>query len=354
MAVCDVLIVGGGLAGTSLAWHLVWAGQDVRIVDRGEPRSSSRVAAGLVTPITGKRLAKTPHLDVLHPFAVDFYDRVAAAVGRPVYHHRGTVRLFTDDAEQHRYAERADTEFAGWARTPTPRLSADEFEQPFGGFEMPKAGQLLVRDYLNTSAKYFGPRYCQTVVSAEDCVPTADGVRVESLGLVSQYVVFCEGFLGTVNPWFPHVVFNAAKGAILTVRVPLLGENRVVNRGGFWMIPEATGIVRCGATYDRQRLDSATTGEDRDELTTRLAEVLRLPFSVVDHQAAVRPIISNRRPTMLFSDRCPRIGFFNGLSSKGALFAPWYAAGFAEAIVAGRGIDSKWSLGAESLPAEGG
>ena len=56
-AAVEFLIVGQGLAGTALAWELIWRGRDVLVVDAGEAVTSSKIAAGLVTPITGQRLA---------------------------------------------------------------------------------------------------------------------------------------------------------------------------------------------------------------------------------------------------------------------------------------------------------
>ena len=53
----DVIIVGQGLAGTTLAWHLREAGQRVLVIDACEPVTSSKIAAGLITPITGQRVS---------------------------------------------------------------------------------------------------------------------------------------------------------------------------------------------------------------------------------------------------------------------------------------------------------
>src|ERR1700754_85545 len=68
----DFVIVGQGLAGTALAWHLRWRRFRVLVLDRRDAVTSSRVAAGLLTPITGKRLALTWRFADLWPEAVAF------------------------------------------------------------------------------------------------------------------------------------------------------------------------------------------------------------------------------------------------------------------------------------------
>jgi len=56
MTTCDVLIVGGGPAGSSCAWRLAKAGLDVLVLDRARfPRD--KVCAGWVTP-AGPRARK--------------------------------------------------------------------------------------------------------------------------------------------------------------------------------------------------------------------------------------------------------------------------------------------------------
>ncbi|MFY7875920.1 MAG: FAD-dependent oxidoreductase, partial [Pirellula sp.] len=50
-------MVGGGLAGCAVAWQAHFRGLKVLLIDRQDPDSSSRVAAGLVTSITGTRAA---------------------------------------------------------------------------------------------------------------------------------------------------------------------------------------------------------------------------------------------------------------------------------------------------------
>jgi glycine/D-amino acid oxidase-like deaminating enzyme len=54
----DYLIVGQGLAGTSLAWHLKESGKKILIVGDSSLPSSSKVAAGIFNPLTGKNWSK--------------------------------------------------------------------------------------------------------------------------------------------------------------------------------------------------------------------------------------------------------------------------------------------------------
>ncbi|MDP1589651.1 MAG: FAD-dependent oxidoreductase, partial [Prosthecobacter sp.] len=68
-----ILIIGQGLAGTALAWRLWERGVPFLIVDRDEAVTCSKVAAGLITPITGMRLTVSWRYEVFYREALRFY-----------------------------------------------------------------------------------------------------------------------------------------------------------------------------------------------------------------------------------------------------------------------------------------
>ena len=82
----DYLIVGYGLAGSVLSYQLAQCGKKLLIIDTFNSNSSSQVAAGLVNPVTGRRVVKSWMADVLIPFAEDFYQRLEKEFGEPFYH----------------------------------------------------------------------------------------------------------------------------------------------------------------------------------------------------------------------------------------------------------------------------
>ena len=137
------------------------------------------------------------------------------------------------------------------------------------------------------------------------------------------------------NPWFQHIQFKPAKGEILTVRIRGLTEERIVHRG-VWLMPLGDELFRVGATYEWSQLDSQPTVTGREEICSRLKEFLRLPLEVIGHDAAVRPILKHQYPVVGMHPGQPRLGYFNGLGSKGSLQAPWLAHHFANALT-GRG-----------------
>jgi glycine/D-amino acid oxidase-like deaminating enzyme len=90
-----VVIIGGGIGGCSLAYHLARLGEtDVVLLEKGELTSGSTWhAAGLCTQFNASR-----NLTKLLMDSIELYEGLEAATGRPVDFRRvGSVRLATTE-----------------------------------------------------------------------------------------------------------------------------------------------------------------------------------------------------------------------------------------------------------------
>ena len=124
---------------------------------------------------------------------------------------------------------------------------------------------------------------------------------------------------------------------MLIVEIPHWNEDRIIH-GGVWIAPLGStagqpSLYRVGATYDWDRLDSGLTPEGRSSLIESLETLLRVPYTIVDHQSAVRPILKQLNPVIGRHPLYPQLGYFNGLASKGALQAPFFARQLASHLV---------------------
>jgi glycine/D-amino acid oxidase-like deaminating enzyme len=79
--VVDYIIVGQGLAGTFLSWNLQRAGKKVLVIDQFRPQAASRIASGVINPITGRRMVRTWMIETLMPYAVEAYTQFGNELG---------------------------------------------------------------------------------------------------------------------------------------------------------------------------------------------------------------------------------------------------------------------------------
>ncbi|NNF16630.1 MAG: FAD-binding oxidoreductase [Gammaproteobacteria bacterium] len=341
---CEVIICGQGIAGTTLAWTLLDKGMRVMVIDRGDLDTASRVAAGLITPVSGRRFTVAPGFDQLMVTAKQHYQRVSNAIGHECLAKQTALRLCLTPDEQEMLASRRaglGSHIAPMDPPPAASLTA-----ALDGFAMPDARRLSVNCYLNRSRAFFTGLgiFLETGLDPLAVRPDAEGVIVTTaphgVTVSAQYLVFCGGVADTDNSWLPDGVFNSAKGEILTLRIPGYTEQRTIHAAGIWLAPTSRAqIYRCGATYDHENLSTGTTAAASRQLASQLRRFLDLPFTIVDQRAAIRPVGMGRMPIIGRHQQFPQIAWFNGLGSKGALWAPALARSFAAHLLEGTPLD---------------
>ena len=339
----DVLILGQGLAGSTLAWRLAERGVSALVVDRGgvdevgNP-TASRVAAGLITPVTGKRLTVADDFAALWESAAAFYRGVEKRCGESLLEVAPAVRVFADAEERNAFLGRlAQGKFGDHARLADESELPRDAATPHGAFVMPRAARLRIASYLDTTRQWLEAegRYIAADINPEsDIELTPQGVRVPKLAVTARRLVLCHGLVAQPPRWMSGVRFRPAKGEVLTIESPGYREDRVLHCG-VWLAPESrAGSYRVGSTTEWNQLDSTPTAAARAELLSRLSAAGINDAQVVEHLAAVRPATYDRKPTYGFSPDTPVIGWFNGLGAKGSLWAPFYASKMADLVVA--------------------
>ena len=340
----DFLILGGGLAGTTLAWRLWERGQPFLLVDRDAPVTASKIAAGLVTPITGMRLGLSWRYDLFHAEAVGFYRGLEARLGRTFYHETPVVRLLRSEWQAGLWAKRCDRpEFAPYLQPPVePLVNPEVFAQPFGGFEQRPGGWLDTVAYLQASRAYFEAAGCWRTGEVEALDETPDAVCWGDAEFATA--VWCTGWQAAQRPELADVPFQSARGSILTVQADTRGESRVIS-GACWLVPRGDGSLRAGPTYEVPFTDPHTPSpEALAGLEQKLRDLLRVDFQVTDRQTAVRPIVRGREALLGRLPGQARQACFSGLASKGVLRAPWLAQHLVAHLLDGAALEAEVDL----------
>ncbi len=340
-----ILIIGQGLAGTALAWRLWKRDVPFVVVDRDEALTSSKVAAGLVTPITGMRLTVSWRYEMFYRDALRFYRACGKRLQQRFFFSRGYVRLLRNEAEVAKWEKRRrDAALTRFVHPHPPVLDGALFHEPMNGFQQRHAAWLDTATFLQASRRFFESlgAWVQRDVQPEDVQEDANGIGWD--GQRFSHVIWAQGWSAAGHPLFNWVPFQSARGSILTIQAALEGEKRIVNRG-CWLLPRADGTARAGSTYEWTFSDpNSASAEQVRALETTLHALLKVPAQVVATQTAVRPIIKNRQALMGTHPAYPRTAFLNGLGSKGSLRAPWLARHLVEHLLDGAALDPALDL----------
>ena len=317
----DILIVGQGLAGTLLAWEFERAGIPFAVVDGGHSTASSRVAAGIINPITGRRLVKSWRVDQLLPVARAAFRELEAALGVPLWHEMRVRRLFADDRERRVLAEKsARGELGGY-------VGAIEHE----GFWIEGAARVDLPALLSNARERWR---AQGRLREVECDA---GASVGS----HELVIDCTGVPGALGGKFSFVPWEYSKGEVLTLAVNGLAPDVIVNRG-HWLLPIRPGVAWAGATHQPGLMDVTPTAEARATLAQSVHRLLPgLAVTVTGQMAGVRVNLPDKHPVVGRHPANARLGIFNGLGAKGALLAPALARQWVNHLTEGVPFDAE-------------
>ena len=94
------LIIGQGLAGSTLALELLSRGEEVRIIDSSNPNTSTSVAAGLINPVVLKRMNLVWRADEFMEHQTKFYSNWSQEFNTSWFQNTQVYRRFASVHEQ--------------------------------------------------------------------------------------------------------------------------------------------------------------------------------------------------------------------------------------------------------------
>lgn len=319
----DFIIVGQGIAGSCLAYHLIESGYSVVVIDDGWASSSTQVAAGLMTPITGKRLALSWEYPTLFPYACAFYTQLERRFKTHFLTLKPTFRYFTSPIEKSHWEMRSrHAQFQPYL-VDSP-LNPLDWIQYGDGFCMSQSGYLKTDPFLDAIKQYLIQHnaYLCRKFHYSQLHRSAQSLRYE--GIEAKMIIYCEGYTIRHNPLFQSLPFQHVRGDIVTLRSKSMTQD-IIFSGSKWCVPIGQSLFKFGATYDREHLDLMARPEGIKELKDAIAAFSQHPFEWIKIQTGVRPATQDVMPYMGIHPEYPDSAVFGGFSSKGILQAPYLA-----------------------------
>jgi glycine/D-amino acid oxidase-like deaminating enzyme len=323
----DYLIVGQGIAGSTLAWTLTQRGYSVHIINNTTLPSSSRAAAGMFNPFAGKKLIRTWQVDELFAFMQWFYMEMEVMLNCRFFHYRSIYRPFVSIEEQNFHlAKTAEPAIARYVETAVNHSQFSAYiNNPFAGLSIIQSGWVDVPLMLDVLKNYFIELGQYQESNFDYDALTVDSETVTYQNKNYRKIIFCDGFQAVQNPFFSWLPFNPVKGQTLMVQIENYSITEIVNQG-IWILPlNDTGLCKVGSTYTWDKLDDEITAEGRQFIEEKLKDRLKKNYEVLDQQAGVRPATNDRRPFVGVHPKYPNVAILNGLGTKGVTLAPFFA-----------------------------
>ena len=312
----DVVVVGGGVIGTAIAWRAAAAGLGVVLVDPARDDGASLVAAGMLAPVSESMFGEQALLRLnllavrrFPTFAAELEERTGQQVG---LRQEGTLAVAYDPGD-HAALLRL-TEFRRSVGLDAAELDSRAIRkrEPFLAPEV-RGGALFEGDWsvdnrrylaaLRQAARHAGVRTVRDQVTGL----TSPGGPVAGVELASGAAIGCgtvvvaagwasAGIAGLPG-WLAGVI-RPVKGQLLRLRLPaamppvLSHTVRAVVRGtDVYLVPRADGELVVGATQEERGPDQTVTAGAVHDLLRDALSVLPVLSELVlaETCAGLRP-----------------------------------------------------------------
>ncbi len=324
----DFIIVGQGLAGSVLALSLIKEGFSVTVINQPKLSSCSRVAAGIWNPIVFKRLTKSWLADELISELISFYEYCEKEFGISLMHHRHIIKPFTEEQEKNLWLKKShDASSANTFLDPSiyKDLVIDEHYTVKQYSKVLQAGNLDVSLFLEHTKKNIkeNHNYLEEEFDFDHLKISENEINYKNVK--ARNIIFCEGHLVTSNPYFNWIPMKPAKGETITIHSTHLKLKQDIFNKGFFILPLGNNLFKIGATYEWNELNDVPTEKGKLDLIQKLNSVVTTPYSVISHEAGVRPAVTDRRPIVGKHPDFKNTFIFNGFGTKAVMLAPYFA-----------------------------
>ena len=329
----DVVVVGGGVIGTSIAWAAAAGGMDVVLLERDRVGAhASRVAAGMLAPYAEGGSSGLPlgreSLERFPELARHLREKTGTAIG---FRRCGILRVARDEREAAELrAVRSHPSQVWLDATETRRREPALAPGVAGALWSPEEGQVdpeRLTGALAQAARAAGAAICEdeAVHRLELSGERVVGVESTQGTWHAAWVVLATGPWAGAPTWPAglRALISPVRGQLLHWRGVRLRSGAVIWSESAYLVPRLDRIL-VGATEERSGFDARVTERATRQLTrAALALAPGLAGSRrVETRAALRPCTPDRLPLVGRDPHRPGLLLALGHFRNGILLAP--------------------------------
>ena len=367
MSMTNVAVIGGGIAGSSAAYHLARAGHRVTLIDRNDAGQATAAGAGIISP------GDSNHGEAFFPIAQvasAFYPRLLAELaedeaGETGYEVVGALRIARDDAEAADLPARLTAILArrdgGMPNIGEAMLiSPDEAIERFPPLRR-TAGAIFIRDGARVDGRLMRDALRRGLerrggqIVTGNALPERDGrgdrvtgVRVNGERIAVDGLVLAPG--AWANEWTDtlgfHMPIEPQRGQIFHVRVPGATTARwPIIAGAFdhYLLTFEPDRVVAGATRETgSGFDPRLTAGGVVHALSNALSIAPGLASATFHEPRVglRPYTPDGLPILGPAPGMRNVTMAMGFGPSGLMLGPWSGALAADQLIEGQPGDT--------------
>lgn len=321
----DYLIIGQGISGTWLSYYLQKNKKSFLVIDNNAAGTPSRIAAGIINPVTGRRHVTVWMAEEILPYAFEAYSELGNELGITAISKRNIIDFFPSPQMRQSFQQRTDEGGFYVEMGSNDSKYTDYFNYDFGFG--------IIKPVYTAHLETILPVWRQQLINNDQLIKEdfeislletkKEGIKYKDIE--AKKIIFCDGTSSNDNPFFKQLPFAPNKGEVLIAEIPGLPADYIYKKG-MMMVPLATADHWwIGSNYAWEYEDEQPTVSFRDKTTLLLNDWLKIPFTIKEHLCGIRPATLERRPFVGIHPQHPGIGILNGLGTKGCSLAPYFA-----------------------------
>jgi len=321
----DYIIVGLGIAGTWLSYELIKRGKSILVIDQNTENTSSKKAAGLYNPITGRKMVKTWRVDDFFPDLEKNYQELERLLGVQCLHPLPIYRPFPSISDQNDWhGKQNDHHYHRYLKDILlGSIKIKDINDPNGGIIINQSGFVDLPLLLSSYKNYLIDKGIYREEVFEIGAMTHTNEEVVYKNWTASKVIFCEG--PSVSELWNDLPFRPVRGEVIDIECDLPKEY-VINQGVF-IIPKVE-FFTVGSTYDHNLLTFEPQTSGIENIQMRLSKIFTGKYRILNKRAGVRPSTHDRKPYIGFHKDFRTLAIFNGFGTKGVSLTPYFAKHF--------------------------
>lgn len=327
------LIIGQGLCGTWLSYYLQKENKSFIVIDNDNNNSPSKIAAGIINPVTGRRMVETWMIDELLPFVWQAYSEIGYVLDIQAILQKNIIDFFPSPQMLDSFRKRLEEGCQYLHPFPEQNHFNHLFNYDFGCGEIRPVYTAHTERLLPTWRNHLKNvnLLVEETFELKNLIVTDKEIRYKEI--TADKIIFCDGGGGFDNPYFKLLPFAPNKGEVLIAEIPELPDHTIYKKGMLLAPLAEKNLFWIGSSYEWEFADPYPSQKFRETTESFLKSWLRVPFKIISHKAGVRPATLERRPFVGFHPLYKNVGILNGMGTKGCSLAPYFAKQLADHLI---------------------
>ena len=316
----EFLVVGQGITGSIVALQLKKSLKKFKLIEGGNPNTSSKVATGIVHPISLKRCNLSWRGKEFYDFSDAFYKKINTESSIELYKSCKLLRIFASFEEQNNWIGKTNNEIYKNILSLNNK-KVDNVQNMFGSGIVELCSRLSVNEFLG----FVSSSLLKSNILKKDLFKAENlklkNNRFQYKSDIYSKVIMCDGVNALKNPMFNYLPIIPNKGELLKVSSNILPPH-IINCGIF-SLPETKNIFTVGSTYSNEDQKNNVTIGAKEYLMKKLNKVIEIDgIDIIDQKFGFRPTSFDRKPLIGEHPIIKNLFTVNGMGSKAILMAP--------------------------------